>query len=98
MTPRPRKTRIVHKKPYISQFSPRGRRGRPGYLEVKLEEFEAIRLSDKLGLSQKDSSRFMGISQQTFSRVLKNGRRCLADGLVRGLIIRVKGGDYKIEK
>lgn len=95
---RPRKPRIIQRQPQIKLFSPRGRHGRPGILELKFEEFEAIRLIDHVGLSQKESAKFMGISQQTLSRVLKGGRKALAEGLVKGLIIRVGGGDFRLEK
>ena len=95
---RPRKPRLVRKDPKIKQFSPRGRIGRPGHMELKLEELEAIRLSDYTGLKQADAARFMGISQQTFSRVLRKARRCVAEALTKGLIIKVKGGDFKIDK
>jgi predicted DNA-binding protein (UPF0251 family) len=40
----------------------------------------------------------MGISQQTFSRILKNARKTLAEALVLGHIIKVNGGVFKIEK
>jgi uncharacterized protein len=96
-TGRPRKIRIIKKEPEIRQFSPRGKIGRPGNLQIKLEEYEAIRLYDHVGLNQKESAKFMGVSQQTFSRILKNGRKRLANGLVNGLIIKVAGGDFRIE-
>lgn len=95
---RPRKARIVQKEPEIRQFSPRGRIGRPGNTELKFEEFEALRLTDYMGLNQRDAAGFMGVSQQTLSRVLKNGRKCLSEALVKGLIIKVGGGDFKIAK
>ena len=95
---RPIRTRIVRNEPQTRQFSPRGRVGRPGYTELKYEEFEAIRMTDVMGLNQQESARLMGISQQTFSRVLRNGRKSLAEALIRGEIIRVQGGDFKLEK
>lgn len=95
---RPKKVRTIKRSPQIRQFSPRGRVGRPGYIELNLEEFEAIRLSDQMALSQQESAKFMNISQQTFSRVLRNARRQLAEALVKGDIIRVNGGAYKLEK
>ena len=96
--PRPIKIRIIRKEPPIKQFSPRGRHGRPGYLELKFEEFEAVRLSDHLGLDQQEAAKFMGISQQTYSRVLKEARKCVAGALVNGNIIRIKGGEYSLDK
>ncbi|MFA6142382.1 MAG: DUF134 domain-containing protein [Candidatus Omnitrophota bacterium] len=97
-TGRPRKARIVKKEPHTRLFSPRGRIGRPGTLDIKHEELEAIRLIDHVGLDQKEAAKFMGISQQTLSRVLRSGRKSLAEALVKGLIIRVSGGDFRIEK
>lgn len=95
---RPRKLRTIRNEPGIRQFSPRGRRGRPGYRELKLEELEAIRLADFMGLNQHDAAAFMKVSQQTFSRILRSGRKSLAQALVRGEIIKVQGGDFKFEK
>lgn len=98
MLGRPIKSRIVHKDPDTKQFSPRGHRGRPGYNELKVEEVEAIRLIDHVGLKQAEAAVSMGVSQQTFSRVLRNARKSLAEALVGGRIIKVSGGVFKIEK
>lgn len=95
---RPKKPRIVRNEPKVRQFSPRGQIGRPGYMVLKYEEFEAIRLADYADLSQREAAKLMGISQQTFSRVLKNARKCLGEALIMGKVIKVDGGDFKIEK
>jgi predicted DNA-binding protein (UPF0251 family) len=95
---RPRKLRTIRNEPGIRQFSPRGRRGRPGSRELKFEELEAIRLSDFMGLNQHDAAAFMKVSQQTFSRILRSGRKSLAEALVKGEIIKVQGGDFKLER
>ncbi|MBN1527309.1 MAG: DUF134 domain-containing protein [Candidatus Omnitrophica bacterium] len=94
---RPVKQRVIKDEPKIRQFSPRGKVGRPDHIELKLEEREAIRLADQLDLSQAEAALFMGVSQQTFSRVLKKARKCLAEALVKGKIIRIKGGYFKLE-
>lgn len=62
-----------------------------------MDEFEAVRLADYLGKSQKDAARSMKISQQTFSRVLKKARRIIGDCLVNGKIIRIQGGKYIVD-
>lgn len=93
---RPKKYRIVRQDPRISQFSPRGRAGRPEQIDLTMDEFEAIRLSDYIGLSQKEAAKSMHISQQTFSRVLKKGRKTLANGIVSGATIKIQGGHYVI--
>ena len=97
-TGRPRKKRIIKKEPVVQQFSPRGRIGRPGHIELRHEELEAIRLADQLGMTQAEAAGHMGVSQQTFSRILRSGRRVLAEALIKGKIIKVYGGDFKIDR
>ncbi|MFA5145181.1 MAG: DUF134 domain-containing protein [Candidatus Omnitrophota bacterium] len=93
---RPKKYRIVRQDPRISQFSPRGKPGRPDEVELSMDQFEAIRLADYMGLGQKEAAKSMRISQQTFSRVLKKARKSLANGLVNGAAIKIQGGSYII--
>jgi len=93
---RPKKYRIVSQDPRISLFSPRGRPGRPDEIGVATDEFEALRLADFMGYSQKVAARHMRVSQQTFSRILARARRALADGVVNGKIIKIQGGTYVI--
>ncbi len=91
---RPKKYRMVHLDPKIIQFSPRGRPGRPDEVDLTMDQFEAIRLADHMGLPQKEAAKSMHISQQTFSRILKKARKSLANALVNGNIIKIKGGHY----
>jgi predicted DNA-binding protein (UPF0251 family) len=93
---RPKKYRIVHHDPKIIQFSPRGRPGRPDEAELTVDELEAVRLTDYMGLSQKEAAKSMHISQQTFSRILKRAHKTVADGIVGGKIIKIQGGTYVI--
>lgn len=93
---RPKKYRIVRQDPKISQFSPRGKPGRPDEVNLATDEYEAIRLADYMGFSQKEAAKSMRISQQTFSRILRRAHKQLANGLVRGATIRIQGGAYVI--
>ena len=93
---RPKKYRLVRQDPRISQFSPRGRPGRPDEVDLTMDGFEAIRLTDYLDLSQKEAAKSMRISQPTFSRILKKANKTLADALVNGKIIKIQGGYYVI--
>jgi uncharacterized protein len=93
---RPKKYRIVQKTPKISQFSPRGRPGRPDETELSLDEFEALRLADWAEKAQDEAAKSMRISQQTFSRILKSARKSVSEALVSGKIIRIQGGQYVI--
>lgn len=93
---RPKKYRVVRAGPRISQFSPRGRPGRPDEIDLAMDEFEAIRLADFMCLEQEKAAESMQISQQTFSRILKKAHRAIADGIVYGKIIKIQGGHYVI--
>ena len=93
---RPKKYRMVDSGPRISQFSPRGKPGRPDEVELSIDEFEALRLSDYQAKSQKEAARSMRISQQTFSRIIQRARKTLADALVNGKRIRIYGGYYLV--
>jgi len=93
---RPKKYRIVRQDLKISQFSPRGRPGRPEQVDLTMDELEAIRLSDYMGLNQREAAKSMHISQQTYSRILKRAHKILASGLVHGATIKIQGGHYVI--
>jgi len=93
---RPKKYRIVRLDPKISQFSPRGKPGRPNEIDLSMDQFEAIRLADFIGLPQKEAAKSMHISQQTFSRILKKAHKDLANALTNGDTIKIQGGRYVI--
>ncbi len=59
-----------------------------------MEEFEAIRLHDYLGMQQKAAAEMMGISQQSFSRIVRVARQKVSDAIVNAKIIRIDGGDF----
>lgn len=59
---------------------------------ISLDEFEALRLADVEGMPQLDASRLMGISRQTFSRILAHARQTVATCLTMGMAVRIEGG------
>ncbi len=87
---RPKKPRRIQNKPPTRQFSPRGRIGRPGRVDLLIDEYETLRLTDFIGLNQQEAAASMGISQQTYGRVLKKARKTLIEGLVLGKRINIK--------
>jgi len=91
---RPRKKKVVHEQPRIEYFSPRGRPGRPDEVVVAMEEYEAVRLADHMGMDQKQAAGLMDISQQSFSRIIRNARKKISDAIVNAKIIRIEGGDF----
>ena len=91
---RPKKKRVIYKKPESFKFSPRGKRGKPGSVFLTLEEFEAIRLADSQLKRHSDAAVSMDISRQTFERILKAARKTVSDAIVNGKAIKIWGGSY----
>jgi len=94
---RPQKDRMVAFNPEISYFKPRGI-PMIDLAEVCLtvDQREAIRLSDLLGMSHEEAGRLMGVSRATFGRIIQRARKAVADALINGKAINVEGGNYKI--
>lgn len=93
---RKKKIRYVQNMPTIAQFSPRGKAGRPDEAELKIDQFEAIRLADFENCDQTEGAAAMGISRPSFGRILREGRRVLADALVNGKTIRIRIADVQV--
>jgi len=89
--PRPRNRRRVRGNPNSTYFKPAGI---PKFeLEesiLEMEEFEAIRLKDFLGLGQEECAKQMNISQPTFHRLIIEARKKIADAIVNGKAIEIR--------
>jgi len=60
-----------------------------GEIILTMEEFEAIKLKDFMGLTQIEAAARMGISQPTFHRQLSSARKKIADAIVNGKSIKI---------
>ena len=56
---------------------------------LSMSEFEAIRLVDLNEISQEEAGKQMRVSQATLSRILKFGRKKIADAIVNGKAIKI---------
>jgi len=94
---RPRRTRRIFFQPDVTYFKPAGI---PIYnlqeTILSFDELEAIRLIDSEELDQTKSGQKMKISQSTLSRLLKEGRKKLADAVINGYAIKIQGGNFKM--
>ena len=91
--PRPQDDRMVHEPPLFSEFKPAGVKG--GDLEqilLTLDEFEAFRLADSMGLSHAEAADEMEISRSTFTRLIEKARKKIADFLIQGKLLTIEGG------
>lgn len=93
--PRPKLFRTIQSPPAIDGFNPSGA-GQGGEVVLSFEEFEAVRLIDFEGLDQSQAADQMGISRQTFGRVLRSARFIIAKALVLGSQLKVTGGCYQV--
>jgi len=91
--PRPKKPRFVSAYPTMTAFIPEGMPV-SGEVLLSVEGIEAIRLSDFEGLDQDTAARLMAVSRQTYGRILSEARGVVANALVTGKALRIKGGMY----
>lgn len=93
--PRRTRCRIVEFFPNSTSFVPIDKKNKEiRKIELKIEELEAMRLKDILGLSQQDCADKMGISRQTFQNIIDSARYKVAIALTEGLGIEIRGGDF----
>ena len=87
---RPCIRRRVRGRPNSSYFKPAGiRMIELAETILTMSEFEAIRLVDLNDVPQEKAGKQMQISQSTLSRILKTGRKKIADAIVNGKAIKI---------
>ncbi|WP_460185588.1 DUF134 domain-containing protein [Thermopirellula anaerolimosa] len=63
---------------------------------LTLDGLEALRLADFEGLYHEEAAQRMGVSRQTFGRILESARKTVAQALVMGLVLRIEGGPVQM--
>lgn len=95
--PRPRKWRKVCCLPESNRFGPLNVTISPEQVIVMtVDEYEAIRLIDLEGFTQEECAEQMKIARTTVQRIYTDARKKLANSLVRGRMLRIEGGDYRL--
>ena len=91
--PRPRLQRIISAQPVVTVYKPVGVPvGSLEWVNLTLDEFEAIRLIDDEGLDQEAAAGQMGISRPTVTRILASARGKIARFLTHGHALLIQGG------
>lgn len=96
--PRTPSCRTVASVPDATFFKPQGIPLR--LLEVvtlAVDECEALRLADLLGLYHDEAAQRMGVSRQTFGRIIESARRKVVSALVETKAIEITGGNVRVE-
>lgn len=92
---RPYKARRVCQEPSVSGFGPLNQKA-DSRIELSLEEYESIRLIDLLACTQEECAGQMGVARTTVQAVYDSARRKIADCLVNGRQLDIRGGNYLI--
>jgi uncharacterized protein len=94
---RPKRCRRIDAAPGSTYFKPRGvPLSELDEVVLGVDELEAIRLADLEGLYQELAAEKMGVSRQTFGRIVAAAHQKVAEALVRGKALKIVGGAIAI--
>lgn len=100
--PRPPKPRRVGFLPPVTFFNPVKNlpagdlvQNNGAEIILNLDEWEALRLKDFLGLNQAECAGYMGLAQSSFQRILAAARNKLASAVVEGKPVHIQSRDYQ---
>ena len=92
--PRPKKPRWISNNPGVTYFMPQSIPVTTlNQVLLTIDELEALRLADIESLSQEEAARRMKVSRATFGRIIALAHNKVADALIHGKGIHIKGGE-----
>ena len=94
--PRKPRCRRIGGYPDCWVFSPE-ERSQSDPVVLTLDEFETVRLLDRVGLTQEECAARMDVARTTVTAIYENARRKIAEALVDGRELRIRGGSYALE-
>ncbi len=90
--PRPKCSKTVCCTPHVLYYKPKGIPSTElEEVALTLEEFEAVRLADYESFYQEKAADSMKISRQTFGRIISSARSKIAQALVEGKALSIRG-------
>ena len=93
--PRKQRCRRIDGYPDYWEFSPEEEAdGEP--VVMSLDEFETIRLLDRVGMTQEQCAERMGVARTTVTAIYESARRKIAEALVEGKRLLIRGGYYRL--
>ena len=92
--PRHQKDRIIFRPPVFTDFKPVGVRSNLlNRISLTIDEYEAIRLADYFGNEHLEAAKKMEISRSTFTRLIKNAHKKIAEFFIEGKTLQINGGN-----
>lgn len=89
---RPQKQRCICSLPRVTEFGPQAFKA-SGSIHLTYDEYEVLRLLDHMQMTQEQCAQRMQISRPTVTRIYNEARRKVADMLVSGKGLTIRGGD-----
>jgi predicted DNA-binding protein (UPF0251 family) len=68
------------------------------FVNIGLDELEALRLVDFEHIKQSEAAEKMGISSATVQRIIEAAREKIVKALIEGHAIIIDGGDYQLKE
>ncbi len=96
IVPRKPRCRRIGGYPDCWVFSPE-ERSQSDPVVLTLDEFETVRLLDREGMTQEECAARMDVARTTVTAIYENARRKIAEALVDGRELRIRGGSYALE-
>lgn len=93
--PRPQRCRRICSEPEYLRFVPDGIPD-ADLVCLSVDEFEVIRLVDLEKMTHEQCARHMEVSRTTVTEIYESARYKLADSLINGKELFIKGGQYKV--
>lgn len=95
--PRPTKERNICCMPKSCTFGPLTRSCREQEsICMTIDEYECIRLIDLSGCTQEECAKRMSIARSTVQMIYNEARKKMADSLVNGKQLHIKGGTFRL--
>ena len=94
---RPVKWRKVCSLPENNRFGPLGLPvDAENFVQMTVDEYEAIRLIDLEGFTQEECAQKMNVSRTTAQGIYAEARKKLAESLVNVRVLLIEGGEYRL--
>ena len=94
--PRPCKRRRICAAPGCSRFAPDGAGDRGAPVVMTIDEYEAVRLIDFVGMTQEQCAAQMSVARATVQAIYGSARTKLAKCLVERRALEIMGGNYEL--
>ena len=95
--PRKKKSRHLLAPPAINGLAIIGPKNRAEKISLYFEEFETIKLLDYNNMTQEEAAISLNVSRPTLTRIYESARKKIAQCIVEGKDLLIKGGNFEFD-